>query len=51
MASFFLSAKSGDQVRQSFWKIAVTLAGAPFPRSELEVEQEVVPAMIIDHKQ
>jgi hypothetical protein len=27
MASFLMSAKSGDQVRQAFWKIASTLSG------------------------
>jgi Ras-related protein Rab-28 len=27
MASFLMSAKSGDQVKQAFFKIAATLAG------------------------
>lgn len=27
MASFLMSAKSGDQVNKAFWKIASTLAG------------------------
>lgn len=30
MASFLMSAKSGDQVRQAFLKIVATLAGVPY---------------------
>jgi len=50
MASFLMSAKSGDQVNQAFWKVACTLAGVPFLKFEQESHSIVVPATIIDHK-
>lgn len=50
MASFLISAKSGDQVRQGFWKVATSLAGVPLAKPELEIQSTVVPATIIDHK-
>mmetsp|Transcript_21633 Transcript_21633/g.29793 ORF Transcript_21633/g.29793 Transcript_21633/m.29793 type:complete len:233 (-) Transcript_21633:38-736(-) len=50
MASFLMSAKSGDQVKQAFWKVACTLAGVPFVKFEQESQSVVVPATIIDHK-
>lgn len=49
MASFLMSAKSGDQVRQAFWKIAATLAGVPLSKPDIEIQSTVVPATIIDH--
>eukprot|EP01036_Dinobryon_divergens_P028583 gene28583-37548_t len=50
MASFLMSAKSGDQVRQAFLKIVATLAGVPYAKFEQESHSMVVPATIIDHK-
>ena len=44
-----MSAKSGDQVRQAFWKIAATLAGVTLMKPDLEIQSTVVPATIIDH--
>eukprot|EP01039_Chlorochromonas_danica_P001239 gene1239-1351_t len=49
MASFLMSAKNGDQVKQAFWKVASTLAGIPFHRFEQEGSAIPVKANIIDH--
>ncbi len=51
MSSFLMSAKNGDQVKQTFWKISANLAGVPFHRFEQESQTIVVPATIVDHKQ
>jgi Ras-related protein Rab-28 len=48
MNSFLMSAKSGDQVLYAFQRIACTLAGLPFVRSEAMVT--VVAAQIIDYE-
>lgn len=50
MSSFLMSAKSGDHVKQAFWKVVSTLAGVPFVKFEQESQSIVVPATIIDHK-
>jgi Ras-related protein Rab-28 len=50
MASFLMSAKSGDQVKQAFHKIAATLANANISRSELDYHDIVVPAQIVNHE-
>lgn len=48
MNSFLMSAKSGDQVLYAFQRIACTLAGLPFLRSDAATT--VVPAQIIDYE-
>ncbi|KAJ1445142.1 P-loop containing nucleoside triphosphate hydrolase protein [Pelagophyceae sp. CCMP2097] len=50
--SFMMSAKSGDQVKSCFLRVASVLADVRFTRPELEVEaQTVVKATIIEHTQ
>jgi len=50
LASFLMSAKSGDQVRTAFHKIAATLAGVTLSKADAELLQSsVVEAKIIDH--
>lgn len=49
MASFLMSAKNGDQVKQAFWKVASTLAGIPFQRFEQEGSTVPIKAVVIDH--
>eukprot|EP00386_Alphamonas_edax_P000744 GDKI01002332.1.p1 GENE.GDKI01002332.1~~GDKI01002332.1.p1 ORF type:complete len:240 (-),score=63.75 GDKI01002332.1:35-754(-) len=47
--SYFVSAKTGDQVAASFYKIAADLAGVTLTRPELEVQQKHVKAELINH--
>lgn len=49
MASFLMSAKNGDQVKQAFWKVSSTLAGIPFQRFEQDGNAVPIKATIIDH--
>lgn len=49
MASFMISAKSGDQVRQAFWKVAAVLAGVPNAKPQATIALSVIPATIVDH--
>ena len=50
MASFLMSAKSGDQVKQAFFKLAATLCDAPAGQPNVTVLPSVMPATIIDHQ-
>ena len=50
MASYFMSAKSGDQVKQAFYNIAASVAGITLSTEELVRVPSVIPATIIDHK-
>ena len=50
MASYFMSAKSGDQVKQAFYNIAASVAGITLSSEELIREPSMIPATIIDHK-
>lgn len=50
MASFFMSAKSGDQVKQVFYTIAASVAGITIPHEELISQPSIIPATIIDYK-
>ena len=50
MASFFMSAKSGDQVKQAFYTIAASVAGITIPQDELINQPSIIPATIIDYK-
>ena len=50
MASFLMSAKTSDQVKQAFAKIATSLCGAVLTRPEMEVHSTVVKATIVNHK-
>ena len=49
MFGYQLSAKSGDQVGGAFFRIAATLAGVPITKGELESQNPVMPAQIIQH--
>lgn len=51
MASFLMSAKSGDQVKQTFYKVAAALAGVTLPRKHIDLQSEVIPAQIVNHQQ
>jgi hypothetical protein len=50
MASFLMSAKNGDQVKQAFFKVAATLCGAPAGQPNVTVLPSVMPATIVDHQ-
>jgi len=49
MASYLMSAKSGDQVHQCFNKVACTLAKIPL-KAENDISTSVVTATIVDHQ-
>ncbi|KAH8054033.1 GTPase [Aureococcus anophagefferens] len=50
--SFMMSAKSGDQVKSCFLRVAAVLSNTSFSRPEIEVEsQTVVKATIVEHAQ
>ena len=51
MASFFMSAKTGDSVAQCFYRVASELSGVVLTKPELEVASKVVTAQIINHPQ
>ncbi|GBG25613.1 Ras-related protein Rab-28 [Hondaea fermentalgiana] len=48
--SYSLSAKSGDNVRGTFHRLAADLAGVTLTRPEFQVAHQVVKAEIIDHE-
>lgn len=50
MFSYIISAKSGDQVKIAFSKIAGQLAGLGNIRPDLENSSSVVVATIVDHQ-
>jgi len=47
--SYFVSAKTGDQVHPSFYRIAADLAGIALSNPEIEVAQRPTKAQIINH--
>jgi Ras-related protein Rab-28 len=49
MSSFYVSAKTGDQVSSCFYHIAADLAGVALSRPEIEVATKVVTAEIVNH--
>lgn len=49
--SYFVSARSGDQVHPSFYRIAADLAGVSLTKPEMEVAQQPTKAEIINHQQ
>lgn len=51
MASYFVSAKTGDNVAAMFYRVAADLAGVTVSKPELQVAAKVIPATIIDHPQ
>eukprot|EP00928_Gymnodinium_smaydae_P086988 TRINITY_DN71357_c0_g1_i1.p1 TRINITY_DN71357_c0_g1~~TRINITY_DN71357_c0_g1_i1.p1 ORF type:complete len:236 (-),score=61.80 TRINITY_DN71357_c0_g1_i1:151-858(-) len=48
--SYFVSARSGDQVQPSFYRIAADLAGVTLSKPELEVAQAPTTAELINHQ-
>lgn len=50
MYSYFVSAKTGDSVNSSFYRIAADLAGVVLTKPEVEVASRVVKAEIVDHQ-
>lgn len=51
MYSYFMSAKTGDHVNATFYRIAADLAGIVLTKSELESSARVVQAQIVNHPQ
>ncbi|KAG2781289.1 hypothetical protein JG687_00005728 [Phytophthora cactorum] len=51
LKSFFVSAKTGDQVNTTFRQVAADLAGISLTKTELEVEAPVLKAQIVNHEQ
>lgn len=51
MASYFVSAKTGDNVAAMFYRVAADLAGVTVSKPEMQVAAKVIPATIIDHPQ
>ena len=49
MSSYYVSAKTGDQVNTCFYHIAADLAGVVLSRPEIEVATKVVTAEIVNH--
>lgn len=49
--SFYVSAKSGDQVSSCFYKLAADLAGVEVTKPLIEVSQKQVKAEIVQHTQ
>uniref|UniRef100_A0A7S1CBI3 Ras-related protein Rab-28 n=1 Tax=Bicosoecida sp. CB-2014 TaxID=1486930 RepID=A0A7S1CBI3_9STRA len=50
MYSYFMSAKTGDSVASSFYRIAADLAGVVLTKPEIEVESKVVKAELVNHQ-
>ncbi|OWZ06314.1 Ras family GTPase [Phytophthora megakarya] len=51
LKSFFVSAKTGDQVNTTFRQVAADLAGVALTKSDLDVEAPVLKAQIVNHEQ
>jgi len=49
MYSYFVSAKSGDNVNSCFFRIAGDLAGVVLNKSEIELSSKVIAAEIVKH--
>lgn len=49
MYSYFVSAKSGDNVMSTFYRVAADLAGVVLSKPEIEVVGKVVKAEIVNH--
>ena len=49
MYSYFVSAKTGDNVKTTFYRIAADLAGVVLSKPEIEVVGNVVKAEIVNH--
>merc|ERR1719245_1411180 len=48
--SYHVSARTGDQVQLSFYRIAADLAGVTLSKPELEVAQKPTKAELINHQ-
>merc|ERR1712050_177511 len=48
--SYFVSARTGDQVQSSFYRIAADLAGVTLTKPEMEVTQKPTKAELINHQ-
>eukprot|EP00933_Yihiella_yeosuensis_P043414 TRINITY_DN3819_c2_g1_i1.p1 TRINITY_DN3819_c2_g1~~TRINITY_DN3819_c2_g1_i1.p1 ORF type:complete len:235 (+),score=38.07 TRINITY_DN3819_c2_g1_i1:126-830(+) len=48
--SYFVSARTGDQVQPSFYRIAADLAGVTLSKPELEVAQKPTKAELVNHQ-
>jgi len=51
MFSYFVSAKTGDSINSSFFRIAADLSGVALTKPEIEVQLKVVEAQIVNHPQ
>lgn len=51
MASFFVSAKTGDNVSAMFYRLAADLSGVELTKPDLAAASKVVAAALINHPQ
>jgi len=51
MFSYYVSAKNGDNVNSTFYRVAADLAGIVLSKPEIEVQTKVVAAIVVDHAQ
>ena len=51
MASFFVSAKTGDNVSAMFYRLAADLSGVELTKPDLAAVSKVVTATLINHQQ
>lgn len=51
LCSYFVSAKTGDNVAATFYRIAADLAGVILTKPDIEVASKVVTAHIVHHPQ
>lgn len=49
MFSFFVSAKTGDNIASCFYRISADLAGVTLSKPELEVATRVIKAEVVNH--
>eukprot|EP00929_Paragymnodinium_shiwhaense_P083297 TRINITY_DN44336_c0_g1_i1.p1 TRINITY_DN44336_c0_g1~~TRINITY_DN44336_c0_g1_i1.p1 ORF type:complete len:238 (+),score=51.77 TRINITY_DN44336_c0_g1_i1:51-764(+) len=49
MSSYYMSAKTGDQVSSCFYRVAADLAGVVLTKPELDVATKVVKAELVNH--
>ena len=51
MYSYFMSAKTGDNVSSAFYRIAADLAGVKLSKTDVEMQSKNVTAVIVNHEQ
>jgi Ras-related protein Rab-28 len=51
LKSYFVSAKTGDQVNAAFRQVASELAGISLSKADLDIDAPVLKAQIVNHPQ